>query len=110
MKRRTVIPPAFADRKEYGSRPLYWFCIPGYASQNYDSAYQVENTEKVFLLSIKEWENHDFKKIKGVPYWLRTPYTIGTTVRIVGEDGYVYHKKADTENIGVLPAMIIKKQ
>ncbi len=91
------------------SQPHYWFCIPGYAAQNYDDAYQEENDERVFLLSIREWEQYDFKKRKGVPYWLRTPYTIDSTVRVVGEDGYVYHKKADTESIGVLPAIIIKK-
>lgn len=107
--RRTILPPALKDIRKYGNLPHYWFCIPGYATQNYDNAYQTENMEKVFLLSIKEWEAFDFKKIKGVPYWLRTPYTMDSTVRIVGEDGFIYHKKADTGHIGVLPAMIIKK-
>lgn len=108
-ERITLISPAFADLKESGFRPHYWFCIPGYVSQNYHEAYQVKNAEKVFLLSIYEWESYDFSRNKGVPYWLRTPYMLDMTVRIAGEDGYVYHKKADTENIGVLPAMIIKK-
>jgi hypothetical protein len=109
IKRTTLLPPALKDRKKSVSQPHYWFCIPGYAAQNYDDAYQEENDERVFLLSIREWEQYDFKKRKGVPYWLRTPYTIDSTVRVVGEDGYVYHKKADTESIGVLPAIIIKK-
>lgn len=109
--RRTIIPRNdITDGEKYGSQPLYWFCIPGYASQNYDNAYQVENAEKVFLLSIKEWETFVFKKVKGGCYWLRTPYTIGQTVRIVGDDGFVYHKMANDRKVGVVPAMIIIKE
>lgn len=109
VPRITLLSPAYKYKKEYGSQPHYWFCIPGYAAQNYDDAYAVENIEKVFLMSVKEWESYDFKKRKGVPYWLRTPYSMDSTVRVVGEDGYVYHKKADMKNIGVLPALILRK-
>ena len=107
--RKTLLSPAFKDSKELGSQPHYWFCIPGFVTQNYDDAYQTENKERVFLLSVKEWEEYDFKKRKGVQYWLRTPYTMDSTVRVVGEDGFVYHKRAGMKSIGVLPALIIKK-
>lgn len=109
VERKTLIAPQYKALKESGSQPHYWFCIPGYVTQNYDDAYLIERPEKVFLLSVREWDAYDFKKRKGVQYWLRTPYTMDSTVRVVGEDGYVYHKKTDTENIGVLPALIIKK-
>jgi len=109
VKRKTLLAPVFKDFKESGSQPHHWFCIPGYVTQNYDDAYQVEHPEKVFILSVSEWESHEFKKRKGAKYWLRTPYSMDSTVRVVGEDGYVYHKKTDMKNIGVLPAMLIKK-
>lgn len=107
--RTTLISPAFINKKEFGSQPHYWFCIPGYVMQNYDGAYGAENEEKVFLLSAKEWDTYQFKKRKGVQYWLRTPYTMESIVRVVGEDGYVYHKKVGMDNIGVLPTLIISK-
>ncbi len=108
IRMTTILSPAMKEKKQFGSQPHHWFCIPGYTKQNYDTAYRVENTENVFLLSIEQWEKYNFKKKKDVQYWLRTPYTMNSTVRIVGEDGYIYHKKANMTNIGVLPAIIIQ--
>ncbi len=108
LEKTTLLSPAMKEIKQSGSQPHHWFCIPGYATQNYYTAYQISNPEKVFLLSIEEWDKYNFSKRKGVPYWLRTPYTMNSAVRVVGEDGYVYHKKANMTNIGVLPAIIIQ--
>lgn len=108
--RKTILAPYLSETRDSGYRPHYWVSTPGFVTQNYDDAYGIQQVEKVFLLSVKEWESHSFIKSKGEKYWLRTPYVIPGTVRIVGEDGYVYHKKADMNTVGIIPALFIRKQ
>ncbi|NLN63802.1 MAG: hypothetical protein GX144_00025 [Clostridiaceae bacterium] len=109
IPRKTLIPPDVKDSREFGHQAHFWVSVPGYATQNYNDAYGILRNEKVFLLSVKEWEAFGLFRNKGAEYWLRTPYAQGRTVRIVGEDGYVYHKEADYDQIGVLPALVLKK-
>lgn len=106
---KTVLAPAYKKYAESGYQPHYWFSVPGKTIQNYDNSYAMVSEERVFLLSIKEWESYKFDKKKGAMYWLRTPYTNENVVRVVGKDGYVYHKLADMKEVGVVPAMYIRK-
>jgi hypothetical protein len=106
---KTLLAPAFKEQAEFGRQPHYWSCALGNVTQNYDSAYAVISDERVFLLSVKEWDSYNFDKKKNTMYWLRTPYDNERVVRVVGKDGYVYHKLADMQGVGVLPAMYVKK-
>jgi hypothetical protein len=106
---KTLLSPAFKEQAEFGHQPHYWSCAPRNVTQNYDSAYAVISNERVFLLSVEEWDSYKFDKKKNTMYWLRTPYTNEQVVRVVGKDGYVYHKLADMQGVGALPAMYIKK-
>lgn len=108
MDLKTVISPGYNNLIELGYQAHYWYCIPGYVEQNYDVAFGKIDKEKVFLLSVKDYENYNFNKKKSEPYWLRTPYTNPRTIRVVETDGFVYHKEAK-DNMGVVPCMYIRK-
>lgn len=106
---KSIVSPDYSLISTTGNQALFWSCIPGDASQNSKEAFGIIENEKVFLLSIEEWEKYSFDRKKSAPYWLRTPYTNPKIVRVVGTDGYVYHKEANMKNIGVLPAVYISK-
>jgi len=106
---KTILPPDSVHNRDVGEQPHHWVSTPGYVTQNYEKAYGVIREERVFLLSVKQWEAFLLNRRKGERFWLRTPYAFPGTVRVVGEDGYVSHKRADMESIGVLPAIYIQK-
>lgn len=106
---KTILPPYSANDREVGAQPHHWVSTPGYVTQNYDKAYGAIDDEQVFLLSVKQWEAFLSNRRRGERFWLRTPYAFPGTVRVVGGDGYVCHKRADMESIGVLPAVYIRK-
>jgi predicted membrane channel-forming protein YqfA (hemolysin III family) len=108
MPMKTVLSPVHKNLIQLGYQAHYWYCIPGYIEQNYDVAYGKIDDEKVFLLSVKDYENYNFHKKKKEAYWLRTPYTNPRIIRVVETDGFIYHKEAK-DNMGVVPCMYIKK-
>ncbi len=43
------------------------------------------------------------------PYWLETPYAGNSgMVRMVDVDGYVYHKEASVDRIGIVPVICVR--
>lgn len=109
IPRKTIVSPNRQAFIQIGEQPHYWYTIPGYVEQNYDVAFGAIHQEKVFLLSAKDVDKYAFKKRKEAMYWLRTPYTHEKIVRVVGKDGFVYHKETGQSDIGVVPCMYIKK-
>ena len=108
-KRKTILSPDKDTLIKEGSKPHYWYCIPGYITQNVYEAYGSVYEERVFMLDVKDYDKYVKNKNKSHSYWLRTPYTKSNFVRIIGPDGFAYHKQANTNNIGVVPCMYIKK-
>lgn len=120
-KLKNVISHRFIDVKDGGERPFYWTSIPSSVNQNYERAYFQTTTDRVFLLDVNQLKKFvidkrlpivkkDLKTRRKVAYWLRTPYYNDTSMtRIVGEDGFVYHKYSSVKNIGVIPALYIQK-
>lgn len=106
---KTILSPDKSSLIQTGEQPHYWYCIPGYVIQNADIAYGNVNREKVFMLSVEDFDKYVINKRKGNSYWLRTPYTNPRFVRVVGQDGFVYHKEAVITDIGVVPCMYIQK-
>lgn len=106
---KTILSPDKNTLIEEGNRPHYWYCIPGYITQNVDEAYSSVNNERVFILGVKDYDEYVESKKKSRSYWLRTPYTNSRFVRVVGLDGFTYHKEANTSSIGIVPCMYIKK-
>lgn len=102
------------ENKDGGNKPYFWTAITTYVDQNYDTdAYYKNSSEKIFLLDTYQLKNYvldnkiDFKQ--NIRYWLRTPYYSNPSmVRIVDEDGLVYHKDANVK-AGIIPAMYIEE-
>jgi len=118
-ERRTLLSYAGRAAATEGDQPYFWNSHPLYVKQNADRAYAVRETELVFILDIVELQ--DYAAAKGrtlrkpgggaaaAPYWVRTPYASGVSeVRVVGADGFVYHRDAATAAIGVVPALLIR--
>ncbi|TLS52658.1 hypothetical protein FE782_08480 [Paenibacillus antri] len=115
----TLVSAQRLDRKQFGDQPHYWSSIPRHAEQNYDRAYGRRASELVFLLDAQQLVRH--VSMRGsfltkanpqgsaTPYWVRTPYAgSASMVRIVGEDGFVYHRDAAGERTGVVPAVFLR--
>ena len=106
-------------RRQGGDQPLYWSSVPSRAEQNYARAYFRESEDAVFLLDVRQLSRFALERglapAKVVwaaggaaPYWLRTPYASSASmVRIVGEDGFAYHRDASAEGVGVVPALYL---
>lgn len=100
--------------KDGGNKPYFWTAITSYVDQNYAAdAYYKNSVDKIFLLDTFQLKNYvydnniDYKK--NTRYWLRTPYYSNESmVRIVGEDGLVYHKDANVK-AGIIPALYINE-
>lgn len=106
---KTVVAPDLSSQATVGHEALFWYPILGDITQNYARAYGQMVRDRVFLLSVEEYEKYTFNKIKSGKYWLRTPYSISGTVRYVDKDGLVYHKMVWEDSIGVLPCIVINK-
>ncbi|HZG84184.1 DUF6273 domain-containing protein [Paenibacillus sp.] len=120
---RLVNAVAAADkgRSQGGDQPLYWSSVPARAEQNYARAYFRETEDAVFLLDVRQLSRYAIERglapAKGghgtgvggaKPYWLRTPYASSASmVRIVSEDGFVYHRDASSGAVGVVPALYL---
>ncbi|QUI21343.1 hypothetical protein HZI73_03170 [Vallitalea pronyensis] len=107
INRKTILALPFKEQADEGSKPFYWYPVPGDVRQNYFEAYGNINLEKVFILGVWEYEAYDLSHQKGHPYWLRTPYANNDMARIVDTDGFVYHKGVHEPSIGVVPCMVI---
>ena len=119
-KLKNVLSHNFVEEKDGGERPFYWTSIPSSVNQNYDQAYFQYTSDLVFTLDVKQFKEYifdqglstvkkDSQTKEKVPYWLRTPYYSTTNMtRMVGKDGFVYHKYSSTDRIGVIPAIYIQ--
>ncbi len=108
------------ERLPIGDQPHYWSSLPRDAEQNYDRAYGRYAEDLVFPLDAQQLSRFvagrgvsAAKKTtpRGEPtaYWVRTPYAgSASMVRIVGEDGFVYHRDAASVRIGVVPAAFLR--
>ncbi|MDF2678723.1 MAG: hypothetical protein K0Q97_3077, partial [Bacillota bacterium] len=102
------------QKKDGGNKPYFWTAITSYVDQNYDvDAYYKNSEDEIFLLDTFQLKNYVYDNNinykKNTRYWLRTPYYSNTSmVRIVGEDGLVYHKDANVK-AGIIPAMYINE-
>jgi hypothetical protein len=100
--------------KDGGNKPYFWTAITSYVDQNYDvDAYYKNSEDEIFLLDTFQLKNYVYDNNinykKNTRYWLRTPYYSNTSmVRIVGEDGLVYHKDANVK-AGIIPALYINE-
>lgn len=111
---RNYVAEADKDLKEKGMHPLYWSFIPSATDWRDEEAYYYTIKDKIFLLDGFELNtylihNHlDYKK--KTAYWLRTPMTGSSSlVRYMGTDGFVLHKDAVSEDVGILPALRISR-
>lgn len=121
-KVKSVLSYMDISKAEGGNRPIYWTYTPMFVKQNYDNAYYITTMDKVFLLSINEFNEYVFNnklstekyyidngKKKKHRYWLRTCYYSNSSmVRIVEDDGFVYNKDTIVEDVGVVPSVYIK--
>lgn len=118
VKLRTLLAAADAEHAELGGRPHYWNSHPLYVKQNEDQAYARRMPERVFVLDAGQLQRYVSEKGRtlrkagvnsgAAPYWVRTPYASGSSeVRVVGADGFVYHRDAMTESVGVVPALFV---
>lgn len=116
---RTIVAAPRAGNAEEGDQPHYWNSHPLYVQQNEERAYAYRREEQVFLLDAGQLQRLAAERgislrkslaSKGTAsYWLRSPYASGLSeVRVVGADGFIYHRDAFTGGIGVVPALYVR--
>ena len=116
-KLKNILPHNLIQEKAGGERPFYWVAVMSHVDQNYQEAYFNYASDKVFLLDVEQLKRyvHDqgLSVVKRgdsgtkVEYWLRTPYYSNTNMtRMVGRDGFVYHKHANFEVCRCSPGYI----
>lgn len=113
-KNKVLLSVHDKEMAEGGDNDFFWTHVPSLAAFGFDDAYYLYVNDKVFLLDIKQLTN--FLSDKGVSisrnycYWLETIYYANSSmVRVVDKDGYIYMKDANVDNIGVIPALYLKK-
>jgi hypothetical protein len=123
VKNKVLLSTFDKNRIEGGSRSFYWSNIPNLVDQNYDNAYYMNVEDKVFLLDVREFRKYIFdqhlqivkkynneRNSKAYPYWLETAYYGNSSmVRVVSTDGFIYHKDACVDDIGIVPAIYLKQ-
>jgi hypothetical protein len=118
INNKSILSSFDVHLKEGGTRDFYWSNIVSNVSQNYSDAYSAYTLDRVFLPNVEQLQNKMYAKgIKAAKtfngkktcYWLETCYFGNSSmVRVVDTDGFIFHKDANTVNIGVLPALYIK--
>lgn len=105
-----ILTDSDKELKEAGTHVFYWTFIPAHVDAGYEQAYNYETKDKVFLLDVHELKkylvNNSIDHKKENAYWLRTPMGSNPSmVRYVGTDGYIFHKDAAVDTIGLAPAL-----
>ena len=120
-KLKNILPYNRLQQKVGGEGPFYWTSVLPYVDQNYNRAYYNYSYDKVFLLDVEQLKKYvfdqglttvkrDSRSDDKVEYWLRTPYyNRADMTRMVGKDGFVYHKYSNINDINVVPAIYVNK-
>jgi hypothetical protein len=115
---KSILSTFDKDLSEEGITYYVWVNSVPLLLQNYHNSFSRTLEDKVFIPGVRELKEYIYdnglnvrREKDGVyeSYWLRTPYASRASfVRCVGKDGYVYHKDACCEYIGVLPMLVIE--
>ncbi len=115
---KSILASEFTEYKQDGTLPFYWFAMPAYVRENADSAFYENVVDTITLPSVSDihllFENGLSiikKDISGTkkPYWLETPYfSSESMVRVVDPDGFIYHKDANLNAVGVVPIICVE--
>lgn len=115
---KSLLAESFLNDADGGDRPLFWFAMPAFAKENSDRAYYEWVEDRVSLMDLVDLDKLFALEGRGIikrdmngkktRYWLKTPYySSDSMVRTVDTDGFVYHKDADVETIGIVPVITI---
>ncbi|PKM94091.1 MAG: hypothetical protein CVU84_11565 [Firmicutes bacterium HGW-Firmicutes-1] len=110
----SYLTDADKNLKEGGTHAFYWTFIPAAVDWGHEEAYNYKTNDQVFLLDAHELKeylvNNNLEHTKEEPYWLRTPMGSNPSmVRYVATDGYIFHKDAIEDTIGLAPALRLSK-
>jgi len=112
-KNKVLLSVHDKEMAEGGNNDFFWMHVPSLAAFGFDDAYHLYVNDMVFLPDIKQLTKFlpDRAAIcRKYSYWLETVYYANSSmVRVVDRDGYIYMKDANVEDIGVIPALYLKK-
>lgn len=116
---KSLLAESFLIDAVGGDRPLFWFAMPAFAKEDFDRAYYEWVEDRVSLMDLVDLDKLFALEGRGIikrdmngkkkSYWLKTPYySSDSMVRTVDTDGFIYHKDADVQTVGIVPVITIQ--